>query len=169
MSLILRAKKNETTGKWYPRIVNLKTMRLNDLCEHIAAHGSVWTPDVVTGVVKKFVGCISEQLLESKKVCLDGIGTFYLRPLYPTGRDAQGYPKFGGVDTAEDLQFDYCYFEVGFTPDRSDNSKFTRPNVTRAASTQSVGSLGLQGVPGDGGNGGGGNGNGGGGATEEQP
>ena len=168
MAGILKAKQNENTGKWYPRIVNLKTMSLEDLCEHIAEHGSVWTPDVVTGVVKKFVGCISEQLLQSKKVRLDGIGTFYLRPLYPMGRDSKGYPKFGGTDTKEDLNFSNCYFVVGFTPDRSDNSKFTRPNVTRAASTQTIGSLGLQENLGGGNYPGGGNG-GNGGGVEEQP
>jgi hypothetical protein len=83
------------------------------------------------------------------------------------GRDSKGYPKFGGTDTKEDLKFDQCYFVVGFTPDRSDNSKFTRPNVTRAASTQTIGSLGLQENLGGGNYPGGGSG--GNGGVEEQP
>ena len=82
MSVIIKKIQNtnesnaKTNGKWYPRVVNIGTMNLDALCEHIQEHGSLWTDDVVTGVVKKFVRCIQEQLLESRKVKLDGLGTF---------------------------------------------------------------------------------------------
>ena len=65
-------------GKWYGRIVHTETLNLDDLCDHIASHGTIFTADVVAGTVKKFVQCIQELLLEGKKVKLDGIGTFYL-------------------------------------------------------------------------------------------
>ena len=55
-------------GKWYGRIVHTETLNLDDLCEHIASHGTIFTADVVAGTVKKFVQCIQELLLEGKKV-----------------------------------------------------------------------------------------------------
>ena len=55
-------------GKWYGRIIHTETLDLDDLCEHIASHGTIFTADVVAGTVKKFVQCIQELLLEGKKV-----------------------------------------------------------------------------------------------------
>ncbi len=128
-------------GKWYPRVVNLKTIDLEGLCDHIAAHGSIYTPDVVTGVVKKFIGCIQELLLDSHKVRLDGIGTFYLKPRMKKGTDAKGNTVYGGAETKDELDLTNVEFTVGFTPDRSDNSKFVGPNISRSASRVSLASL----------------------------
>jgi predicted histone-like DNA-binding protein len=96
MSVIIKKIQNtnesntKTNGKWYPRVVNIGTMNLDALCEHIQEHGSLWTEDVVTGVVKKFVRCIQEQLLESRKVKLDGLGTFYLKARLKVGNGEEG-------------------------------------------------------------------------------
>ena len=59
-------------GKWYPRVLNMKTLTLDDVCDHIMEHGTIFTADVVHGVTKKFVNCIQELLLDSHKVKLDG-------------------------------------------------------------------------------------------------
>ena len=83
-------------GKWYGRIIHTETLNLDDLCEHIASHGTIFTADVVAGTVKKFVQCIQELLLEGKKVKLDGIGTFYLA-LQTTGADNLGDFSMGNV------------------------------------------------------------------------
>ena len=128
-------------GKWYPRVVNLKTIDLEGLCDHIATHGSIFTPDVVTGVVKKFIGCIQELLLDSHKVRLDGIGTFYLKPRMKKGTDAKGNTVYGGAETKDELDLTNVEFTVGFTPDRCDNSKFVGPNISRSASRVSLASL----------------------------
>ena len=47
------------------------------LANHISEHGSIYTPDVVYGVLEKFRSCLVEMLLESKKVKIEGLGTFY--------------------------------------------------------------------------------------------
>ena len=47
------------------------------MANHISEHGSIYTPDVVYGVLEKFRSCLVEMLLESKKVKIDGLGTFY--------------------------------------------------------------------------------------------
>ena len=65
-------------GKWYARLKSTETMSLAKMAKHISEHGSVFTEDVVEGVIKKFKTCLLEMLLESKKVKIGGLGTFYL-------------------------------------------------------------------------------------------
>ena len=64
-------------GKWYAQIKNLETLNTRKLAQHIAEHGSIYTPDVVYGVLEKFRSCLLEMLLNSKKVKIEGLGTFY--------------------------------------------------------------------------------------------
>jgi len=64
-------------GKWYAKVKALETMNTRRMSQHIAEHGSIFTPDVVYGVLEKFRTCLIEMLLESKKVKIDGLGTFY--------------------------------------------------------------------------------------------
>ena len=65
-------------GKWYARLKSIETLSIEKLAKHISEHGSVFTADVVEGVMKKFKSCLLEMLLESKKVKVAGLGTFYL-------------------------------------------------------------------------------------------
>ena len=65
-------------GKWYARLKSIETLSIEKLAKHISEHGSVFTADVVEGVMKKFKTCLLEMLLESKKVKVTGLGTFYL-------------------------------------------------------------------------------------------
>ena len=69
--------KNAAYGKYYARVKYLESMNTRKLSNHIAEHGSVYTPDVVYGVMEKFRSCLIEMLLQSKKVKIDGLGTFY--------------------------------------------------------------------------------------------
>ena len=68
----------KTLGKFYARLVHTETLGLEQLAEHIAHHGTVYTEDVVLGVLKKFSSCLLEMLYDSKKVKIEGLGTFYL-------------------------------------------------------------------------------------------
>jgi predicted histone-like DNA-binding protein len=65
-------------GKWYARLKSIETLSLTNVAKHISEHGSVFTEDVVEGVLKKFKNCLLEMLLDSKKVKIAGLGTFYL-------------------------------------------------------------------------------------------
>ena len=65
-------------GKWYARLKSIETLSTTKLAKHISEHGSVYTQDVVEGVMTKFKNCLLEMLLESKKVKVTGLGTFYL-------------------------------------------------------------------------------------------
>jgi predicted histone-like DNA-binding protein len=64
-------------GKYYARVKYLESMNTRRLSNHIAEHGSIYTPDVVYGVMEKFRSCLLEMLLESKRVKIEGLGTFY--------------------------------------------------------------------------------------------
>ena len=55
-------------GKWYGRVKSLETLNTRKLAQHIAEHGSLYTSDVVFGVLEKFRSCLLE---------IDGLGTFY--------------------------------------------------------------------------------------------
>ena len=68
---------NAAYGKWYAKIRNLETLNTRKLANHISEHGSIYTPDVVYGVLEKFRSCLLEMLLDSKKVKIEGLGTFY--------------------------------------------------------------------------------------------
>ena len=80
--ILYEVKKNQNShsaafGKWYAQIKNLETLNTRKLANHISEHGSIYTPDVVYGVLEKFRSCLVEMLLESKKVKIDGLGTLY--------------------------------------------------------------------------------------------
>ena len=69
--------KSSAFGKWFAQIKTLETLTTRRLAQHISEHGSIYTPDVVYGVLEKFRSCLIEMLLESKKVKIEGLGTFY--------------------------------------------------------------------------------------------
>ena len=80
--ILYEVKLNQNTsssayGKWYAQIKSLETLNTRKLANHISEHGSIYTPDVVYGVLEKFRSCLLEMLLESKKVKIEGLGTFY--------------------------------------------------------------------------------------------
>ena len=64
-------------GKWFAYVKSLETLNTRKLAKHISEHGSVYTHDVVFGVLEKFRSCLLEMLLDSKKVKIDGLGTFF--------------------------------------------------------------------------------------------
>ena len=76
----LRENTNELSkvyGKWFAHSKTVETLNTRKLAQHIAEHGSIYTPDVVYGVLEKFRSCLIEMLLESKRVKIDGLGIFY--------------------------------------------------------------------------------------------
>ena len=84
MPVLFRVRQNKNQkmpscfGKWYARIVALRTLSYRDLIQHIADHNTVYGEDVCEGVAIKLANCLLEQLLEGKKVQFGDLGTFYL-------------------------------------------------------------------------------------------
>ena len=69
--------KSTSYGKYYAKPVSQGTVNLDELAAHISDHGSVYTRDVVVGVMTKMVDCINELLAQGYKVKLGELGTFY--------------------------------------------------------------------------------------------
>lgn len=69
--------KSTSYGKYYAQPVSQGTVNLDELAAHISDHGSVYTRDVVIGVMTKMVDCINELLAQGYKVKLGELGTFY--------------------------------------------------------------------------------------------
>ena len=119
---------NETSaayGKFYGRIVHTETLNTRKLAKHIAEHGSVFTQDVVEGVLTKAEACVVEMLLESKKVKLEGLGTFYLMAENKKG-GAPSLEKFNPKSTFNGLH-------IRFLPDSSSDTQLNSKDVLAKA------------------------------------
>ena len=108
--------------KWYGRLVAEETMSTSDLCKHIQMHGSIFTPDVVKGVIEKFISCFEELLLEGKKVKLGGLGTFYL-----------GSVSEGAESESDFNASNFKKIRLRFLADQSKESEYTTALLTNKA------------------------------------
>lgn len=116
---------NASYGKYFGRIVHLETLNTRKLAKHIAEHGSVYTEDVVSGVLTKAETCIVEMLLESKKVKLEGLGTFYL----------MAENKKGGVLTIDKFNPKTTFkgLHIRFLPDLSADAQLNSKEMLQKA------------------------------------
>ena len=53
-------------------------LTINDFAKHIAEHGTLYSRDVIQGVLIKMVDCMRELLLEGKNVKIDDLAIFSL-------------------------------------------------------------------------------------------
>ena len=117
--------KSTSYGKYFGRIIHTETLTTRKLAKHIAEHGSVYTQDVVEGVLTKAEACIVEQLLESKKIKLEGLGTFYLMAENKSG-GAVSLEKFNPKTTLKGLH-------IRFLPDSSSESQLNSKDMLAKA------------------------------------
>ena len=120
-------------GKWYARLKSIETLSLPKLAKHIAEHGSVFTEDVVEGVMKKFRSCLIEMLLESKKVKISGLGTFYLTAECEKG----GAEKESDFNVAQHLKA----LHIRFLPDQTQEDNLSSREFLKKAEFVNVKSL----------------------------
>lgn len=81
--LLTRKYQNKNTmskgyGKYYGRIVHTETLTLDEFANHIASHGSPFDRATIIGVLAASCDCLVELTLDSKKVRLGDLGTFYM-------------------------------------------------------------------------------------------
>ena len=117
--------KSSSYGKYFGRVIHTETLTTRKLAKHIAEHGSVYTQDVVEGVLTKAEACIVEQLLESKKIKLEGLGTFYLMAENKNG-GAVSLDKFNPKTTLKGLH-------IRFLPDSSSESQLNSKDMLAKA------------------------------------
>ena len=120
-------------GKWYARLKSIETLSMTKVAKHIAEHGSVFTEDVVEGVLKKFKNCLLEMLLDSKKVKIAGLGTFYL-----TAECTKG-----GADKEEDFNVNQhiAALHIRFLPDQTQEDNLSSREFIKKAEFVNVKSL----------------------------
>ena len=63
-------------SKYYPEAYNEKTLSLQGLIERVAFEQSVYSRDVVKGVVQRLTAVMVELLTSAQSVKWDGLGTF---------------------------------------------------------------------------------------------
>ena len=117
-----KGEQRQQVKKTYGKIIYRGTLRLTDMAEHIMKHGSIYTEDVVIGVITKLKSCMQEMLADGHKVKLDGIGT-----LYPTLTSA-------GVDNAKDFSATENVTRIGiaFLADQSRRSMYKARSMREA-------------------------------------
>ena len=120
-------------GKWYARLKSIETLSMSKLAKHISEHGSVFTADVVEGVMTKFKNCLIEMLLESKKVKISGLGTFYLT----------AECQKGGADKEEDFNVNQhlAALHIRFLPDQAQEDNLSSREFIKKAEFVNVKSL----------------------------
>ena len=109
-----KGEQRQQVQKTYGKIIYRGTLGLADMAEHIMKHGSVYTEDVVIGVITKLKTCMQEMLADGYKVKLDGIGT-----LYPVLSSK-------GVENAKDFSANEAITRLGisFLADQSKKSVY---------------------------------------------
>ena len=120
-------------GKWYARLKSTETMSLAKMAKHISEHGSVFTDDVVEGVMKKFKSCLLEMLLNSRKVKITGLGTFYLTAECQKG----GSDKEEDFNVREHLKA----LHIRFLPDQTAEDNISSREFIKKAEFVNVKSL----------------------------
>ena len=120
--------KTTAYGKTYGRLMHMDTLNTSDLCRHIMKHGTIFTPDVVKGVIERFVMCFEELLLEGNKIKLDGLGTFYLSINTEGVSDREQF-------TANNVKA----LRIKFIGDQSKESEYATKMLTSKAKFQSLG------------------------------
>ncbi|MBO5468051.1 MAG: hypothetical protein J6A02_11535 [Prevotella sp.] len=83
--------KSTTFGKWYGRIVHTETLSTEQFVNHICSHGSPFDRATITGVLVAACDCLVELVLDSKKVRLGDLGTFYLSAETEPGDTAEEF------------------------------------------------------------------------------
>ena len=57
---------------------SMKSLDINEFAEHISTHNSVYSRDVIQGVLVKSVDCMRELLLDGARIHLGDLGTFFV-------------------------------------------------------------------------------------------
>ena len=123
-------RENNGYGKTYARLVSMGTMGTDDICRHIAEHGTIYTSDIVKGVVEKFINCFEELLLQGYKLKLNGLGTFKLGVNTEGSEDSEEKP-FTPASNIKSVR-------VKFLGDQSKRSDYATRVLTRKASWQDI-------------------------------
>ena len=124
-------RKSNAYGKTYGRLVSQGTLVTDDICRHIQKHGTIYTSDIVKGVVEKFINCFEELLLAGNKLKLNGLGTFYLSIKSEGSENEKDFAPNANIKKVR----------VVFLGDQAKRSEYATKVMTRKAQWRDVNDL----------------------------
>ena len=91
--------KNAGYGKYYPEVDTRTTLTLRGFAKHMSDHGSIYSLDLIEGVLKKIPQCLPELISQGVPVRLDPLGTFL--PTCDVDKPLLNIPAMEGADPNE--------------------------------------------------------------------
>ena len=88
--------KNSGYGKYYPEVDTQETLTLKGFAKHMSDHGSIYTLDIIEGVLKKITQCLPELISQGVPIRLDPLGTFL--PTCTVDKPLNDIPDMEGAD-----------------------------------------------------------------------
>ena len=79
MEVKLRKNENQQNagyGRYYLEVARKPTLSLKGFAQHMTDHGSIYSRDVIEGVLKKITQCLPELIAQGIPVQLEPLGTF---------------------------------------------------------------------------------------------
>lgn len=65
-----------TSGKWYAKAVQDRTIEFDDFIDHMSHHHSAFSKGVIQGVLTDMLSCLQELVLDGKSVRIGELGLF---------------------------------------------------------------------------------------------
>lgn len=115
----------------------MKTISTRGLCDHMASHQSIYSRDVIEGVITKMRSCIVELLSEGNPIKLEGLGTF--DPQVETTKN--GITEQDILDGKYNPQQLVAGVHMRFTPEGTENDKITSRAFKEKCSFTTLGVL----------------------------
>lgn len=106
-------------GKYYPEVDLQSTLSLKGFAKHMADHGSIYSQDILEGVLKKITQCLPELISQGVPVQLEPLGTFY--PSVKVDKPVQNIAAMEGSDPNEVVKG----VHIRFLPYGVDNENLT--------------------------------------------
>ena len=88
--------KNAGYGKYYPEVDTQETLTLKGFAKHMSDHGSIYSLDLIEGVLKKITQCLPELISQGVPIRLDPLGTFL--PTCSVDKPLNDIPDMEGAD-----------------------------------------------------------------------
>ena len=88
--------KNAGFGKYYPEVDTQTTLTLRGFAKHMSDHGSIYSLDLIEGVLKKITQCLPELISQGVPIRLDPLGTFL--PTCSVDKPLNDIPDMEGAD-----------------------------------------------------------------------
>ena len=99
MEVNLRKNENQQNagyGRYYLEVARKPTLSLKGFAQHMTDHGSIYSRDVIEGVLKKITQCLPELISQGVPVRLDPLGTFL--PTCDVDKPLLNIPAMEGAD-----------------------------------------------------------------------